>query len=87
MIAKRILTVLGAVILGAGLIVSPAQAKCVKACKSSITNEFKSCKSGCAKGKAGKSCKATCRSTRTSEKKACRAATAPACSPSGAFVD
>ena len=88
MIGKRILTVLGAMILGAGLIVSPAQAKCVKSCRHGILSTFHNCKKvQCPKGKSGKACRSACVQAKNASLTTCHAATPPACSPSGAFVD
>jgi len=90
MIAKKLFATLGVLVLGAGLMGAPALAKCPKACKAQITTAFKSCKQGCAKGKAGKDCRKACRTTKVASKMKCKAGTnptPPTCSPSGAFLD
>ena len=81
---------LAAVVLGAGLLVSQAHAKCPRGCKAQIRTEFKTCKAACPKGKAGSDCKKACKTTRKDETARCKAATnptPPTCSASGAFVD
>jgi len=87
MIAKKALTALGVVVFGAGLMVSPVQAKCVRACRQSLHSTFVSCKGACAPKKAGKACRATCRSDSVAARKKCNKATPPACSASGAFIE
>jgi len=87
MIAKKVLLAFGVVMFGAGLMVSPVQAKCSKDCNKSLHSTFAACKSLCDKGKAGKSCKGDCIGAFRGGKANCRAATPPACSASGAFVD
>src|SRR6266446_4236546 len=90
MMDKKLFATLGVLVLGAGLMGVPALAKCPKPCKQQITAAFKSCKSGCAKGKAGKDCRKACRTAKVASKMKCRAATnptTPTCSPSGAFLD
>ncbi len=80
----------GALVLGGGMVGSPALAKCPKACKQQITGTFKSCKSACAKGKAGKDCRTTCKTAFKAAKTKCKSGTnptPPGCSPSGAFLD
>ena len=87
MIAKKVLVAFGVVMFGAGLMVSTLQAKCSKDCNRSLHSAFAACKSGCDKGKAGKSCRGDCNSASKSDKRKCKGATPPACSASGAFVD
>ncbi len=86
----KLFTTVGVVLLGAGLMGAPALAKCPKPCKQQITSAFKSCKSTCPTGKAGKACRKSCVAAKVASKKTCKAATNPTppnCSPSGAFLD
>jgi len=83
---------LGAMVLdlAAGLGGTPAFAKCTKDCKHSIAANYKTCKSACAKGAAGKACKKTCKDSKKTAITACKAAanpSPPSCSPSGAFLN
>ena len=90
MIEKKLLAVLGVVLVGAGLMSSPALGKCPKACKTQLSAELKSCKSACTKGKTGKPCRKACKQAKRASARKCKAATSPtppACSPSGAFLD
>jgi hypothetical protein len=90
MVRKKVLTAAAAVVLGVGLTVSPALAKCGKDCKSTLVTEFHTCKAACATGKAGKDCRKACKTDFHADKKACKQATnptPPGCSPSGAFLD
>ena len=92
MIRKTILATLASAVLGFGLLVAPAQAKCTKDCRSTINTNFKTCKSACASltGTDKKTCKRTCKTARTSARTTCKAATSPTppnCSASPAFVD
>jgi hypothetical protein len=85
-----IVGVLALVFVGSGLMVSPAVAKCTKECKRTIRSDFKTCKSACPKGKAGRTCHKSCLSDKKTASAACKAATnptPPGCSPSGAFVE
>jgi hypothetical protein len=68
------IVVLGALVL---LVPFPAQAKCKRDCKQVIGGEFRTCKTACTKGKAGKSCRAMCASDRRANRTACRTATSP----------
>ena len=65
---------LGALIL---LIPFPAHAKCTKDCRRAINGEFRTCKTGCTKGKAGKSCRAACKTDLKANRMACKNATGP----------
>ena len=85
--AKRILTVVAAVVLGVGLATSPAHAKCSKPCHHTIIVAFHSCKKACPKKKAGADCRLACVTTKKDAVTKCKAAMAPACSPSAAFID
>jgi len=82
MIAKKVLVAFGVVMFGAGLMVSPVQARCSKDCNRSLHGTFVGCRSLCDKGKAGKSCKGDCISAFRGAKANCRGATPPACSSS-----
>jgi hypothetical protein len=85
-----IVGVLALLFVGNGLMVSPAVAKCTKECKRTIRSDFKTCKSACPKGKAGRTCHKSCLSDKKTASAACKAATnptPPGCSPSGAFVE
>ena len=75
---------LAVLVLGAGLAPSPALAKCSKQCKVQIRSNDKACKQACAKH--DKSCTQACKARNKAAKTACKTATAPACSPSGAFL-
>jgi len=82
---------LGVLVLAASLVSTPALAKknpCTKVtgCPAQITAEFKTCKTGCAKGKAGKACRTECSTEKKAQKKACKAATNPT-PPSCGFTD
>ena len=87
--AKGILTVVAAVAFGVGLTALPAHAKpkCSKPCHATIIHEFHSCKKDCPKKKPGLSCRQACVTTKNEALTKCKAATAPACSPSAAFLD
>jgi len=87
--SKRILMVVAAAALAAGLMASPAHAKpkCSKSCHQTIISTFHSCKKSCPKKKAGLDCRRACVDTKNAAVTKCHAATAPACSPSGAFVE
>ena len=90
MIGKRAITALAVAIFGAGLMVSPALAKCGRDCRKALKADFKACKATCTKGRSGRVCKATCISEFKGAKTKCRTAAhpvPPACSPSGAFID
>jgi hypothetical protein len=90
MIGRKGLASFAAIVLGAGLMVSPALAKCSHDCKTQLHAEYKACKAACPKGKAGKTCRADCRTDKKEDAAKCKAATnptPPGCSPSGAFVD
>jgi hypothetical protein len=81
-----------ALVLGASLIAfpAPAGAKCAKDCKTQIAHEARTCKTSCAKGKAGKACRTACIEAKRNDTTRCKHAsnpTPPGCSPSGAFVD
>src|SRR5256712_6760456 len=65
---------LAMLLVGGGLTVSPALAKCRSDCKKQIVAEAKACKSGCGKDKV---CKEACRDEKKSDVAACRAATNP----------
>lgn len=95
MIPKKGLTLLAAVVMGASLMASPAEAKCSKECKTQIKEAFQACVDECktlATGKEKRTCKKTfCKPAKKSQGGKCKAATAPtppSCgSPSGAFLD
>jgi hypothetical protein len=85
-----IVGVLALLFVGNGLMASPAMAKCTRDCKRTIRSDFRTCKSACPKGKAGRTCHKTCLTDKKTATAACKAATnptPPTCSPSGAFVD
>ena len=92
MIRKTVLATLASAVLGVGLLVAPAQAKCPKDCKQTINTNFKTCKSACASltGADKRTCKKTCKTARHDARTTCSAATSPTppnCSASPAFVD
>jgi hypothetical protein len=87
MIRNKLFAAVGVALLGAGLMSVPALAKCTKACHKQFNSELKSCKTACPKGKTGKDCRKACRDARKASVTKCKAATSPACSPSGAFLD
>ncbi|HYR95981.1 MAG TPA: hypothetical protein VEM57_04555 [Candidatus Binatus sp.] len=90
MIGRKTLAWFAAIVFGAGLMVSPALAKCSKECKAQLRTEFKNCKAACPKGKPGKTCRTDCKTDKKEDAAKCKAATnptPPGCSPSGAFVD
>lgn len=62
---------------GAGLMGSPALARCGRDCTRAIAVEFKACKVPCPKGRAGKACKTTCKDEKKADTAACKAATNP----------
>src|SRR5438876_2174961 len=64
-------------LIAAGLVGSPALAKCGKDCKQLIATEFKACKSACRRRRAGKACRKTCTHEKKANGKACKAATSP----------
>ena len=64
-------------VLGAGLMASPAQAKCGRDCKRALKAEFKACKTTCAKGKAGKACRTACVQAKRAAKARCKLASNP----------
>src|SRR2546425_7986591 len=64
-------------LIAAGLVGSPALAKCGKDCKQLIATEFKACKSACPERRAGKACRKACRHEKKASGKACKAATSP----------
>jgi len=64
-------------LLAAGLLPVPAQAKCKKDCLQTINKNFRTCKSACPKHKAGKTCRAGCSSQLKNDQKTCRKATNP----------
>ena len=92
MIGKRVLAALAAVVFGAGLMVSPALAKCGKDCKHAIISEFHMCKAACPPTHKA-ACAKACRTEKNGDLKSCKAATNPTppgcgeASPSGAFLD
>src|SRR6266699_165456 len=64
-------------LIAAGLVGSPALAKCGKDCKQLIATEFKACKSACPRRRAGKACRKACRHEKKAKGRACKAATSP----------
>jgi hypothetical protein len=66
--------VLGALAISVAV---PAGAKCRSDCKHVIAGAFRTCKSACTKGKAGKSCRVACATERKANRTACKAATSP----------
>ena len=91
----RFMAALAAVAFGAGLMASPAAAKCSKECKIQIKDEFKAtvqaCKALPGKKKDKKICiKIFAKPAKKTASQKCKAnsGTPPSCgSPSGAFVD
>jgi hypothetical protein len=73
----RTLAILAALVVGAVLVASPAEAKCPKPCTHLIVGLSKTCKTGCPKKKAGKSCRSTCAHDLTANKLACKRAPNP----------
>src|SRR2546425_1117346 len=65
---------LAMLLVGAGLIASPALAKCRSDCRKQIVAEAKACKSACGKDKV---CKKACKEEKKSDVAACKAATNP----------
>src|SRR5438094_3867314 len=64
-------------LIAAGLVGSPALAKCGKDCKQLIATEFKACTSACRRRRAGKACRKACRHEKKANAKTCKAATSP----------
>ena len=87
---RALIGMLAAGLFGAALAVPPVYAKCAKECKHGIIDAFHSCKLDCKPipDKASKKlCKKNCVMLKNEALKACKAAVAPACSPSGAFLE
>jgi hypothetical protein len=90
MIRKHALAALATVVLGTGLMASPALAKCKGDCRKLLAHEMKACKVACGRGKANNLCRKGCVAAHLSGLRACKAAanpTPPGCSPSGAFLE
>ena len=79
------LIVLAGLISGAGLLGSPAWARCPRACSASITAANRTCTAACVPPGPGRECRSACKAERRAEKVTCRAAVMP--TPPGCGLD
>ena len=79
------LVVLAALMSGAGLLGSPAWARCPGACLLSFRAANRTCRAACVPSGPGRDCRSACKAVRRTEKATCRAAVTP--TPPGCGLD
>ena len=71
------LIVLAGLMSGAGLLDSPAWARCPNACRASLSATNRTCRAACIPAGPGRECRSSCTAERQAEKATCRAAVTP----------